>query len=247
MIASIRDDVKSEMLELLHSSSPTGIDIDIPEDKPRRKIFDPSTPAGRVDKVISERIRPGVNSDGGDVELVELTSEGVAIIKMIGACNGCPSSDATLKNAIEKTLLHFCAGDVTEVRQAPTETPTIDSGDVIPAMSSAGMDLPSVITHNHNGLPLDTSLNGRDFPVVSLFARKVDEKMISRIKFGSNVTIPKNSGSSIDVWVNCGDCGAKKRLEDVNELNKDARKNVETVDKVAVIICPACAVIVKEI
>lgn len=58
---------------------------------------------GRVGRVI-EAIRPAVQSDGGDVELVEVTPDGVVRIRLHGACVGCPSSQLTLKIGIEQNL-----------------------------------------------------------------------------------------------------------------------------------------------
>lgn len=57
----------------------------------------------RVIKVIN-LIRPAVQSDGGDVELVDITSEGVVKIRLHGACVGCPSSTITLQMGIERNL-----------------------------------------------------------------------------------------------------------------------------------------------
>lgn len=57
----------------------------------------------QVEGVIS-RIRPAVQSDGGDVELVEVTAEGVVRIRLHGACVGCPSSSMTLHMGIERNL-----------------------------------------------------------------------------------------------------------------------------------------------
>ena len=244
-IQSIREEVRDEMLDLIMQSSPSIVEIDIPSPLPR-KVFDPNTAAGRVDQVIRDRILPGVNADGGDIELVELTNEGVAVVKLMGSCNGCPSSDATLKDAIQRTLLHFCSEEVKAVRQLLPDTPSIDSRDVLPAILSKEMDLPSVITHYHVGQEIESPLTGKDFPIVSLFAREVDEKLVSRVKFASTVHIPIDSTSGIDVSVTCGDCGAKKRLEDVDRLVNDAKKRVPEVDRVGIIICPACAVIVKQ-
>lgn len=51
-----------------------------------------------------ERIRPAIQSDGGDVELVEVTDEGIARIRFHGACVGCPSSSITLQMGIERNL-----------------------------------------------------------------------------------------------------------------------------------------------
>jgi len=57
---------------------------------------------------ILELIRPSVQSDGGDLELVEITAEGVARIRLHGACIGCPSSNITLKQGIERNLRAHC-------------------------------------------------------------------------------------------------------------------------------------------
>ncbi|MEM9420772.1 MAG: NifU family protein [Planctomycetota bacterium] len=59
--------------------------------------------AEQVQGVI-ERIRPAVQSDGGDVELVEVTNKGVARIRFHGACIGCPSSSMTLQMGIERNI-----------------------------------------------------------------------------------------------------------------------------------------------
>ena len=64
---------------------------------------DKSTVFNRVGQVI-ERIRPAVQSDGGDVELVEITPEGIAKIRLHGACVGCPSSSMTLHMGIERNI-----------------------------------------------------------------------------------------------------------------------------------------------
>ena len=53
---------------------------------------------------IIDLIRPAVQSDGGDIEFVEVSEDGVVQIRMHGACVGCPSSDMTLRIGIERTL-----------------------------------------------------------------------------------------------------------------------------------------------
>jgi Fe-S cluster biogenesis protein NfuA len=65
----------------------------------------PSAPSlrDRVAKVIN-LIRPAVQSDGGDLELVDVTPEGVVQIRLHGACVGCPSSTITLQVGIERNL-----------------------------------------------------------------------------------------------------------------------------------------------
>jgi Fe-S cluster biogenesis protein NfuA len=49
-------------------------------------------------------IRPALQADGGDVELVDVTSDGIVSVKLTGACGSCPMSTMTLKMGIERTL-----------------------------------------------------------------------------------------------------------------------------------------------
>ena len=56
-----------------------------------------------VQEVI-DKIRPGLQADGGDVELVNITEDDVVEVKLKGACDGCPMATLTIKNGIEKTL-----------------------------------------------------------------------------------------------------------------------------------------------
>lgn len=51
-----------------------------------------------------DKIRPALQRDGGDVELVEVTGEGVVKVRLKGACGGCPMSQMTLKMGIEKVV-----------------------------------------------------------------------------------------------------------------------------------------------
>ncbi|MBU1248751.1 MAG: NifU family protein [Proteobacteria bacterium] len=52
-----------------------------------------------------DKIRPMLQADGGDVELVEITDDGVVKVRLQGACSGCPMSQMTLKNGIERMVL----------------------------------------------------------------------------------------------------------------------------------------------
>ncbi|EPR44804.1 nitrogen-fixing NifU domain-containing protein [Desulfovibrio sp. X2] len=51
------------------------------------------------------KVRPFLQNDGGDIELVGVTPEGVVQVRLTGACKGCPMSQKTLKNAVEKMVL----------------------------------------------------------------------------------------------------------------------------------------------
>lgn len=50
------------------------------------------------------RIRPALQNDGGDVELVDVTEDGIVKVRLKGACAGCPMSTMTVKNGIERIL-----------------------------------------------------------------------------------------------------------------------------------------------
>jgi Fe-S cluster biogenesis protein NfuA len=57
----------------------------------------------KVQKVI-DQIRPNLQADGGDIELVEVTTDGVVKVKLQGACHGCPGAAMTLKMGVERML-----------------------------------------------------------------------------------------------------------------------------------------------
>ncbi|MBY0305054.1 MAG: NifU family protein [Sphingomonas sp.] len=68
----------------------------------------------QIQDLIETRIRPAVANDGGDI-IYQGFDKGKVYLKMQGACAGCPSSTATLKNGIEQ-LLKYYVPEVTEVR-----------------------------------------------------------------------------------------------------------------------------------
>ena len=55
-----------------------------------------------VEKAL-EKVRPALQADGGDVELVDV-QDGIVSVKLTGACGGCPMSQMTLKEGIEKAI-----------------------------------------------------------------------------------------------------------------------------------------------
>lgn len=58
----------------------------------------------RVQEVLNQ-VRPTLQADGGDVELVDVSEEGIVSVRLTGACGSCPMSTMTLKMGIEKTLM----------------------------------------------------------------------------------------------------------------------------------------------
>ena len=70
--------------------------------------------SNKIEKIIDEKVRPAVARDGGDI-IFESFDKGVVYLKLKGACSGCPSSTATLKDGIENLLTHYFP-EVKEVR-----------------------------------------------------------------------------------------------------------------------------------
>ena len=66
----------------------------------------------RVEKAL-EKVRPMLQADGGNVELVEVTADGIVKLKLTGTCGCCPMSSMTLKMGIEKIIKQ----DVPEVKE----------------------------------------------------------------------------------------------------------------------------------
>ncbi len=56
-----------------------------------------------VSKAIQD-VRPSLQADGGDIELVDVTEDGVVKVQLQGACNGCPMAQMTLKQGVEQYL-----------------------------------------------------------------------------------------------------------------------------------------------
>jgi Fe-S cluster biogenesis protein NfuA len=66
----------------------------------------------RVKKAL-DTIRPYLQSDGGDIDLVEVTEDGIVKVKLKGACHGCPYSMQTLKAGVEQAVMK----EVSEIKK----------------------------------------------------------------------------------------------------------------------------------
>jgi Fe-S cluster biogenesis protein NfuA len=68
-------------------------------------------------EVVLNKVRPSLQADGGDVEVVEIDeATGIVKVRLTGACGGCPFSTMTLKNGIERALKEEIP-EVKEVQQ----------------------------------------------------------------------------------------------------------------------------------
>lgn len=66
----------------------------------------------RIEQAL-DSIRPMLKGHGGNVELVEIVLPGKAIVRLIGACSGCPASELTLSEGVEKAIKEYCPEIIT--------------------------------------------------------------------------------------------------------------------------------------
>lgn len=83
-----------------------------------KKIADDAPLVERINYMIETEINPQLANHGGQVSLIEVTEDGVALLQFGGGCNGCSMVDVTLKDGIEKQMLEEFNGEITEVRDA---------------------------------------------------------------------------------------------------------------------------------
>ena len=112
-VLSVLLDHFSGDMPLFRAGSAAGIAIedDLPLDAPEDADI-----VSQIKELIDTRVRPAVANDGGDI-IYRGFQQGTVFLKMQGACSGCPSSTATLKQGIEQLLKHYVP-EVTEVRAA---------------------------------------------------------------------------------------------------------------------------------
>lgn len=117
--ATLKPDVLAVLLDHFSANMPLfrpggSADFSVPSD---HELNDDPADADIIEQIqdlIATRIRPAVQGDGGDIAYRGF-NKGKVYLSMHGACAGCPSSTATLKNGIEQ-LLRYYVPEVTEVR-----------------------------------------------------------------------------------------------------------------------------------
>ncbi|MFT6955570.1 MAG: Fe/S biogenesis protein NfuA [Halieaceae bacterium] len=89
-----------------YSKDRMGGQLTIKAPNSKTPYVDESSPIeDRINYILYDEINPSLASHGGEVSLLEVTDNKVAILKFGGGCQGCSSVDVTLKHGVEKTLL----------------------------------------------------------------------------------------------------------------------------------------------
>lgn len=65
----------------------------------------------KINGVIDQYIRPGLQADGGDIEVIDF-KDNILLVSLTGACSCCPHSYLTLKNAVENTIKTMVSSDI---------------------------------------------------------------------------------------------------------------------------------------
>lgn len=101
---------------LFHAPGGNGISVPAEDDADYGDDPADADVVAQIKELLETRIRPAVANDGGDIAYRGFR-DGVVYLSMQGACSGCPSSTATLKQGIEGLLKHYVP-EVSEVRAA---------------------------------------------------------------------------------------------------------------------------------
>ncbi|CAJ1450247.1 unnamed protein product [Effrenium voratum] len=187
--------------------------------------------AEEILEVLEHRIRPSVQADGGDVQLQAWHKDsGEVVLRLQGACRGCPQSAVTLQESILKTLRHF----VPAVRSVRAEEEVDDA-------SNPSADIPWSHSGEAAGDTIREMVAG-GMPIFSTFAgMKVDGPKLRRIRFKSEVQLGGRTPEHI--FVTCVECHAKRTIEDPLDLLRPDKGNA--TGRAAVAICPTCCVVIS--
>jgi len=102
----LKPQILTTMVEHYQSGNP--LMVDVKEKAADATVYsdDEKEIVEQIKELIETRVRPAVAQDGGDI-VFHSFKEGIVHLEMHGACSGCPSSTATLKNGIENMLKHY--------------------------------------------------------------------------------------------------------------------------------------------
>jgi Fe-S cluster biogenesis protein NfuA/nitrite reductase/ring-hydroxylating ferredoxin subunit len=138
-----------------------------------------------------ETVRPYMESHGGDVELVGVV-DGVAKLKLVGHCKGCPASEATLETAI-RTAIEEAAPDLDRLEVEGVIEPA-------PAPAPTGFELP-ILNGNGSGAPPAWTELGTDVPAAGATAPVTVA--------GADLLVANVGGTLLAYRNACGVCGAR--------------------------------------
>lgn len=105
----LKPEIFAVLMEHFSSGQPLFRDGESQDGAEDTRILDTdSEVVGMIKELLETRVRPAIQEDGGDIEYKGFNEEtGVVSLKLKGSCRGCSSSSVTLKNGIERMLMHY--------------------------------------------------------------------------------------------------------------------------------------------
>jgi Fe-S cluster biogenesis protein NfuA len=102
----LKPQILTTVMEHYQSGNPLMLDAAAKKESAKEYSADEQEIVDQIKELIETRVRPAVAQDGGDI-VFHAFENGIVKLEMHGACSGCPSSTATLKNGIETMLKHY--------------------------------------------------------------------------------------------------------------------------------------------
>jgi len=102
----LKTQILSTLFDFLASGRPVIIESEAQAGEENNNGDNDSEIIAQIQELIDLRIRPAIARDGGDVSFHGF-SDGIVRLRLLGACSGCPSAEATLKYGIENLLKHY--------------------------------------------------------------------------------------------------------------------------------------------
>lgn len=191
----------------------------------------------RVERAL-EKVRPYLGSHGGNVELVEVSDDGVVRLRMLGSCDGCQSSAVTLKLAVEGAI----QAAAPEVVRIDVETPTVDAAAGDPAGSLGFVSVDSLTARLRERS--DPTTRAADNPIGTEVADRAawlplpDVGSVGRavgLSLGGLDMVICRIGDVLFAYRDsCGSCGAPI-------AGAPVERRLGSGPRTAVLTCPACS------
>lgn len=184
----------------------------------------------RVERAL-ETVRPYLGSHGGDVELVAIDEpEGAVRLKMVGSCDGCPSSAVTLQLAVE-TAIQEAAPEIVHIVAEGSEEPEPTSGDGMPVRltrKGESSDTSWTPVYGINRLP-SGRLEGLDVEGMTVVFGRVGTALYAYLDRCPSCGAQVRDGSLEGEVLRCASCGSSYDVRLAGRSLDGAPKHLDPV------------------
>ncbi|MBU6450373.1 MAG: NifU family protein [Cyanobacteria bacterium REEB67] len=153
----------------------------------------------RVEEALAS-VRPMLAGHGGNVELVEIEAPAVAVIRLLGACHGCPASELTLSEGVEKAIREYCP-EITAIKKAKGIGGGSSSGNCSTGEQPVHFISPFARADDQNWT-FATSLN--DLPEMDMVALEIDGHSLLLSRQSEKVVCYQNACAHLGMPLDMG-------------------------------------------